>query len=106
MLGFETAVGLPHLVDEQSGEHDAFRIPQRQWLSMRKAQGQGGRDVEHDRNRPKRPVGQAHVADNGVVVEPSHEAPQRREAPVQQEFEVTHLTLGQVDRLPVTGGLT
>ena len=61
-FGFGRAIGLPHVFDVQHREHHAFGIAQRNLA------GPGGEllgklfgDVECDRHRPQRAVGQAHV---------------------------------------------
>ena len=53
-------------------------------------------DVERDRHRPERAVGEPHVGDDPVVVRLGHEAVERREAAVHQQLEVAELARREV----------
>ena len=52
--------------------------------------------VKHDRYRPERTVGQTHVLADGLIVQPIHEPGQGHKAAIEQQLEVTELSLGQV----------
>ena len=64
------------------------------------SRGEGRRsvtvDVQRDRHRPQRSVGQPHVVDDGVVLLLVEKAGQRREASVGQQFQVAKLAVGQI----------
>ena len=60
--------------------------------------------VEADRHRPDRPVGQPHLGADALVVGLTQERRQRREGAVHQQLDVADLAGRQVPRRPVRSG--
>ena len=61
------------------------------------------RDVERDRHRPERAIGEAHLAADGFVVGLVHEAGERREAAVAEHLEVAELARREIPGGPIAG---
>ena len=64
-----STIGLPDVFDVQDGDHDAFGVAQGD-LGAAGVQGlgEGFRDVERDRHRPKNAAARSHVAADAFVV--------------------------------------
>ena len=58
-------------------------------------------DVERDRHRPERAVGEAHLVADRFVVGLAHEAGQRREAAVAEQLEVAELARREIPGGPI-----
>jgi len=94
-FAFRLAIGLPDVLDMEDGDHDAFGIAQGDLAAAGlKCFGESLRDVEGDGHRPKHAAGERHVAADALVVGLVHEAGKRREAAIEEQFEVADLTRG------------
>ncbi len=102
-LGLTLPVGTPHVLDVEHGEHHALVVAQRHALAGCQLLGSGLRDVEGDRHRPQRAVGEPHRLADRVVLALGEEAAQRREGAVGEQLEVADLTGRQVPRREVDG---
>ena len=96
-----SAVNPPEGEDVKHGQHDPFRVAQRQVGPGRQRVRRRFRHVERDRHRPQRAVREPHVGADRVVVAGGHEPGQRRESSVEQQLEVAELTRRDVVRHPV-----
>ncbi|MPL71146.1 hypothetical protein SDC9_16917 [bioreactor metagenome] len=109
VVGAEDLGGLVGLVrhpfvgDRQDREDHTFLIAQRDVGAGLDALGEFLADVEGDRHRPERPVGEVHVLDDAVVILFAQEALERVETAVHQQLEVTDLPRRQVPRNEVAG---
>ena len=83
LLGLGLAVGLPDVLDVEDGQHDALGIAQGELAPGSSVGGELLVDVEHDRHRPQRAVGEAHVLADALVVGLGEEPGQRGEPAVQ-----------------------
>ena len=75
---FGVAVLLPDIFDVKHRETAPFRLPKSHARSGFKRIGELFGDVERDRQRPQRPIGEAHVVADRFVVVARHESLQRR----------------------------
>ena len=96
LLGLARLVGRPFVGDRHDREDHALVVAQRDVLAGFDAFGEFLADVEGDRHRPERAVGEAHVLDHAVVVGLGQEPLQRVEAAVHQQLEVADLARGQI----------
>ena len=101
--GLRLAVRPPHVLHVQRGQHDAFRVAQRQMRSRLEPRRQILGNVKRDGHRPERPVREAHLRADAVVVAADHEAGERREPAVEQQLQVAQLARCEVMRRPVAG---
>ena len=85
------------------GEHDAFGIAESNVVALLELLGEFLGDVERDRHRPERAVGEAHLVADGFVVGFAHEAGERREAAVAEHLEVAELARGEIPGGPIAG---
>jgi len=90
-LGLPGEVRLPDLVDVEHGQCDPLQIAQEERRAGIEPLGRLLIDIERDRDRPERAVGQAHVLAHAVAVALRHKAGQRRKAAVEDQFEVAGL---------------
>ncbi len=88
----------PDVGDVHRGYQHAFLVAQRDRAAGLDAGRELLADVERDRHRPQRAVGQAHVVDDAVVLGLRQKALERRERAVQQQLDVAHLPVRQVPR--------
>ena len=95
-LGLAPPVRLEDRLDGHGRDQEALRIAQPDALAGAQAVDELAGDVEGDRDRPERAVGQAHALEHRLVVGGAEEARERREAAVQQQLQVAQLPLGQV----------
>ena len=100
-LGLGLPIGPPDILDLQRRQHDAFGVAQRQAGAGCERRGQRLGDVQRDRHRPQRAVGETHLRAHALVVAARHEAGERREAPVEQELQVAQLARREVVGRPV-----
>ena len=101
LLDFFRAVRLPHVVDVQHGEHDAFCVTQRDRAGRLRLRRERFGHVERDRNGPQAALWQPHRVADARVLGSRHEAAERRERAVQQELEIAELSRRKVPRRPV-----
>src|SRR6185436_9876207 len=95
-LRLRLAIGAKDVAHAEEGESHAFRVAQRQRaLPLEPARERLGH-VQHDGDRPESAVGQAHGTADGLMVRATEEAPQGREAAVEQQLEVAELPRSEV----------
>ena len=100
-LGFGLAIGLPDVFDFDHGEHHAFGIAEGDLVALLELVGEFLGDVERDRHRPERAVGEPHLVADRFVVGLAHEAGERREAAVAEQLEVAELARREVPGGPI-----
>jgi hypothetical protein len=98
------AIGCPHLFHVEHGEHDAFRIAERERCSGIQAVRALLGHVQDDGDRPERAVRKSHLLADARVVGARHESGQRREPPVREKLEVADLTGRQIPGGPLPRG--
>ena len=86
----------PFVGDRHDGEDDPLLIAQRDVLIRADAFSEFLGDVERDRHRPERAVGEAHIVDDGVIVSLRQEPFQRVETAVHQELQIADLAGRQI----------
>ena len=62
------AIRFPDVFDVDDGEHDAFGIAEGDVVALLELLGELLGDVERDRHRPERAVGESHLVADGFVV--------------------------------------
>ena len=77
-FSFGLTIGLPDVFNVQNGDHDALGIAQGD-LGAAGVQGlgEGFRNIEGDRHRPKKAAAQSHIAADAFVIGPVHETGER-----------------------------
>ena len=101
LLGLALAIRFPDVFDVDDGEHDAFGIAEGDVVARLELLGELLGDIERDRHRPERAVGESHLAADRFVVGLAHEAGERREAAVAEHLEVAELARREIPGGPV-----
>ena len=77
-FAFGLTIGLPDVFDVQNGDHDALGVAQGDLgAAGLEGLGEGFRDIEGDRHRPKKAAAQSHIAADALVIGLVHEAGER-----------------------------
>ena len=100
-LGLGPPFGPPDVLDLQRRQHDALGIAQGQARSGRERRGQLFGNVQRDRQRPERAVGETHLRAHALVIVPGQEPGERREAAVEQQLQVARLAGREIVGRPV-----
>jgi hypothetical protein len=98
---FRLAIGLPNLVDAEGGEHDAFRVAEREHRSTPEPDRERFGHVQRDGNGPERPVREPHLRHDSVEIRFAHETCEGGEPPIQEELQIAELAGRQIPRGPV-----
>ena len=109
VIGAEHHLGLFRLVRGPAVGHrhrcqdHAFLVAQRDILADLDTFGKALRDIQGDRDRPQRAVGQAHILDDAIVIVFAQEPFQRVEAAIHQKLEVADLARQQIVAFEICG---
>ena len=95
-FGLAGLVWRPAVGDGHGGEDHAFLVAQGDVFAHFQGFGKLFGDIQVDRHRPERPIGQPHVFHNAVVVFLGQEALERVEAAIHQKLKIADLARCQV----------
>ena len=95
-FGLGHFVRLPDIVDRQRGDQHAFVVAQGDLVAGGQFAGELLTDIQRDRDRPQRTVGQAHVLQHRVVIGLVQKSFQRGKSATKQQLDIAQLPVAQV----------
>ncbi len=102
IIGAENLVRLkrfvraPFVSDRHGAQDHTFLIAQGDVLAFRYGIGEFLTDIQRDRHRPERPIGQPHGANDAVVIFAPQKPLQRVEPAIHQQLQITNLARAQI----------